>query len=54
MIQQKNAAALMKHPKILALLNDKEIQALATGIDLHEVAAVLRAGLRAEPRKFEK
>ncbi|HOT28836.1 MAG TPA: CvpA family protein [Candidatus Ozemobacteraceae bacterium] len=54
LIQQKNAAALMKHPKVLDLLNDKDVQSLAAGIDLHEVASVLRAGLRAEPRKYEE
>lgn len=54
LIQQKNTTALMKHPKVLDLLNDKEIQGLAAGIDLHEVASVLRAGLRAEPRTGDK
>lgn len=54
LVQQKNTTALMKHPKILGLLNDKEIQELAAGIDLHEVASILRAGLRAEPRKVEE
>ncbi|MBP7634914.1 CvpA family protein [Candidatus Ozemobacteraceae bacterium] len=54
LVQQKNTTALMKHPKVLDLLNDKEIQDLAAGIDFHEVASVLRAGLRAEPRKLEE
>jgi len=54
LVQQKNTTALIKHPKVLDLLNDKEIQSLAAGIDLHEVASVLRVGVRAEPRKFEE
>ncbi|HOY68665.1 MAG TPA: CvpA family protein [Candidatus Ozemobacteraceae bacterium] len=51
LVQQKSTAGLLKHPKILDLLNDKEIQSLAAGIDLHAVAAVLRAGVRKQPGK---
>lgn len=46
LVQQKNAAGLMKHPKVIALLNDPEIQSLAAGIDLHEVASLLRPGVK--------
>ncbi|NLI79893.1 MAG: CvpA family protein [Candidatus Riflebacteria bacterium] len=37
--------ALLQHPKVRALLSDGELVRLAGGIDLHEVARLLRQGL---------
>ncbi|HNW36789.1 MAG TPA: CvpA family protein [Candidatus Ozemobacteraceae bacterium] len=44
--QQKDYVGLMKHPKVTALLNDKDFQTLANGIDLNAFSSIVRQAIK--------
>ena len=46
LIQQKDFVRLMKHPKVTALLNDRDFQTLAAGIDWNKFSSIVRPAIK--------